>query len=88
MPIESKKTLLSLIPNRVPKILDIGRENRMHSDNGSLCLATVCRKLVYYLVELHTNAEVRAYLQNNKGTLLDLIDRGVHKIISEDSTEK
>ena len=88
MPIESKKTLLSLIPARVPKILDIGRDNRMHNVNGKLCLATVCTKIIYFVLGKSTDPDVKAYLQKNGGTLLDLIDRGVHKVISEDSTEK
>ena len=84
MPIESKKTYLSLMPARVPKIMDVGRENRMHNTNGSLCLATVCTKIIYFVVGKHVDPDIRAYLQKNGGTLLDLIDRGVHKIISED----
>ena len=88
MPIKAKKTLLSLIPARVPKIMDIGRDNRMHNVNGKLCLATVCTKIIYYVLGKYTDPDVRTYLQNNGGTLLDLIDRGVHKVISEDSTEK
>ena len=84
MSITSKKSLLSLMPARVPKILEIGRENHMQSVNGKLCLATVCTKIIYRVLRIHANPDVKAYLQNNGGTLFDLIDRGVHKIISDE----
>ena len=84
MPITSKKSLLSLMPARIPKIMEVGRENRMQNPNGSLSLATVCTKIIYYVLGIHTNPDVKAYLKKNGGTLFDLIDRGVHKIISEE----
>ena len=76
MPITSKKTLLSLIPARVPKIMDIGRDNRMHNVNGKLCLATVCTKIIYYVLGKYTDPDVRTYLQNNGGTPLGFDRQG------------
>ena len=84
MPIESKKSLLSLMPARVPKIMEVGRGNRMQNTNGKLCLATVCTKIIYFVLGIHANPDVKAYLQKNGGTLLDLIERGVQKVISEE----
>ena len=84
MPTESKKSQLSLMPARVPKIMEVGEDNRMHCDNGKLCLATVCTKIVYFVVGLHTNPDIQNHLDTYGGTLLDLVERGVQKVISED----
>ena len=83
MPTESQKSQLSLMPARVPKIMEVGKDNRMQNTNGKLCLATVCTKIVYFVVGLH-NPDVKAYLKKNGGTLFDLIERGVQKVISEE----
>jgi len=83
MPITSKKSQLSLMPARVPKIMEVGKENRMQNIDGSLSLATVCTKIIYFVLGIHTNPDVKAYLEKNGGTLLDLIDRAVKQFISD-----
>lgn len=82
--ITSTKSQLSLIPSRVPKIMEVGRENRMQDVTGELRLATVCTKIIYFIVGLHSKTEVKAYLKKNGGTLLGLIEQAVHRFVSEE----
>lgn len=84
MSIKSKNVKLSIIPARVPRIMEVGRENSMQNTDGSLKLTSVCMKIINFVLELHADADIRAYLRRNKGeTLLGLVRRGVYRVISE-----
>lgn len=84
MPIKSKAVKLSIIPAHVNRLMQLGRENRMHNVNGSLKLTTICAKLINFVLDLHADTQIQDYLKENNGTLLDLIRRAVHRYISED----
>ena len=83
MTIQSKKVLLSIIPGRVKKLMEIGRENRMHCINGSLKHATICSKIITFFIEVHSDPDVKAHLEKSGGTLLDLILRALKRYITE-----
>ena len=82
MRIESRRVNLRINPNRVRKIRDAGRQNRLHAIDGSLKDASICTKLVYFFLDLQSDPDVRVYLKDNGGTLLDLILRAVKRYIS------
>lgn len=84
MPIKSKPVKLSVLPSRIPKILEVGRTNKMQEVDGSLRLTTTCMKIIVFVLDLHADTEIQAYLRKNNGTLLDLIRRAVHRYISAD----
>ena len=85
MPVKSKPVKLSVPPSRIPKIFEVGRNNKMQDTDGSLRLTTICMKIITFILELFTDAKVQAYLEKNSGiTLFGLIRRAVHKEISED----
>ena len=83
MPIKSKNVKLSIIPARVSKLMQLGRENRLHNVNGSLKLATICAKIINFILELHADTKIQAYLKQDGGTLLGLIRRAIHRYISD-----
>ena len=84
MPIKSKPVKLSVLPSRISKILEVGRANKMQNVDGSLKLTTICMKIIVFVLDLHADAKIQAYLKENNGTLLDLIRRAVHRYISEE----
>ena len=83
MRITSKKVELSFIPVRIQKLRDFGREHRMHSNKGSLKNATICMKIISFMFDLRADLDVKAYLNEHGGTLLDLILRAIKCYISE-----
>ena len=83
MPIKSKRVGLSISPNKEKPILSAGRQNRLYNPNGSLSLTTICTQIVYFVLDLQADKEIDAHLQENGGTLFDLIRRAVKHYISE-----
>ena len=83
MSIKSKNVKLSIIPARVSKLMQLGRENRLHNVNGSLKLTTICSKIINFILELHADTKIQAYLKQDGGTLFGLIRRAIHRYISD-----
>ena len=88
MPIKSKRTNLSISPNKIDGILDVGRKNHMQSTDGNLSLATICTKIVYFFVNLHKDDEVSVYLKQQGCILLDLIPKAVKFYISHHKSDQ
>lgn len=74
---------LSFIAGRLKRLRDFGREHRMQSTNGSLQDASICMKMITFLLDLRANEKVDKHLRENGGTLFDLILRAVEKFIED-----
>ena len=83
MPIKSIRVNLSFIPKRLDRLRAFGKEHLMRSTRG-LQDATICMRIIDFILELRWDPEVQAYLKMNGGTLLDLIRRAVKQYISAD----
>ena len=70
---------LSFIQGRHQKLLDLGREHRMHTSQGTLKSATISMNLIDFLIDLRHNPEINENLDKEGGTLLDLIQRALHQ---------
>lgn len=81
MPVKSKRVNLSVSPSQERGILNVGRQNRLHSTDGSLKLTTICMQLVNFFLDLQKNEDVERYLEKNGGTLFDLILEGVKNVV-------
>lgn len=84
MPIKSRRVNLSIPPAKERSIIDAGRQNRLHNRDGSLSLTTICTEIVYFILELLADKNIRTYLDKKGGTLFDLIRRSVKEYISEE----
>lgn len=84
MPIKSIRVGLSFIPNKLARLRQFGKEHHMRSNRGSLKDATICTKIIDFILELRWDPDVQRYLKSNGGTLLDLILRAVKKYIAND----
>ena len=82
MPIKSERINLSVPPSRLKKIIEVGRENQLQSRDGSLQKTPICTAIVFFILDVHSDPEVRAYLKRNGGTLLDLIRRALKRYVS------
>ena len=70
-----------MIPRRVTKLRDIGRDCHLHNQNGALKTTSICTKLLIFLLDLHSDEDVQLYLRSNKKTFLELIRSAVfHEI--------
>ena len=76
MPIKSRRVNLSITPNRTTPILEAGRQNRMQDTEGALRLTTICTRIVYFFLSLY-DSEVKKFLREEGGTLVDLIPRAL-----------
>ena len=83
MPIKSKRVNLSILPSKIKYILDIGRQNRLQEINGSLPLTSICTKIIYFVIDLHTNQAIQTFLRKEGGSLFDLITRAITIYITE-----
>lgn len=81
MPVKSKRVNLSVSPSQERGILDVGRENNLHSTDGSLKVSTVSMQIINFILKLHKNEDVARYLEKNGGTLFDLIRKGVENVV-------
>lgn len=70
---------LSFIPGRHQKLLDLGREHRMQTSQGTLKSATITMSFLNYLIDLRHSPSVTEILDKEGGTLLDLIQRSIHQ---------
>ena len=84
MPAKSKRINLSISPNRIRKLRDVGRQNRLHSTDGSLKDTVICAKLVNFFMELSSDADVQQYLEKNRETLFELIEKSVKDRVEKD----
>ena len=73
---------LSFIPSRHKKLLDLGREHRMQTSQGTLKSATIAMNLIDFLIELRHTPTIKSILDREGGTLLDLIKRAIHQYIN------
>ena len=81
MSIKSIRVNLSFIPKRLNKLRAFGKEHLMRSNRG-LKDATICMKIIDFILDLRWDPDIQAYLKKHGGTLLDLIRRAVRKYIS------
>lgn len=70
---------LSFIPGRHQKLLDLGREHRMQTSQGTLKSATIAMSFLNYLIDLCHSPSITEILDKEGGTLLDLIQRSIHQ---------
>lgn len=84
MPVKSKRVNLSVSPSQERGILNAGRKNRLHSTDGSLKLTSICMKIINFFLRLQNNNDVDKYLEENGGTLFDLILEGIENIVKPD----
>ena len=82
MPIKSERINLSVPPSRLKKIIQVGRENLLQSRDGSLQKTNICTELVFFILDVHSDPDVEAYLKRHGGTLLDLIRRALKRYVS------
>lgn len=85
MPVKRQRVNLSFIVGRLRRLRDFGEEHRMHETNGELQNASICMRIIMFLLNLRADANVDEYLRKNGGTLFDLIVRAVKKFIAESS---
>ena len=83
MPIKSIRVNLSFIPKRLDRLRAFGKEHLMGSSS-----ATICMRIIDFVLELRWDPDVQEYLKLNGGTLLDLIRRAVKKHVSSDKSDK
>lgn len=77
MPIQRERVNLSLPPYLVKKLHDVGRQNRLHSTDGSLQNASIITDVLKFICDVQSDDDVDKHLNNTGGTLLDLIRRSV-----------
>ena len=58
MPIKSIRVGLSFIPNKLARLRQFGEEHQMRSNRGGLKDATICPKIVGFILELRWNPDV------------------------------
>lgn len=68
---------LSLPPYLIDKLRDVGRQNQLHSTDGSLQNASICTGIVQFICDLQSDKDVKKYLDENSGILFDLIRRSL-----------
>ena len=79
MPVKSKKSMLSIHPDRVPKIMEFGEQNNLHNGSDELCLATICKEIVYRVVKAANKSKVQEYLEQEGGDFFNLMEQGIHQ---------
>lgn len=72
---------LSFIAGRHQKLIDLGRDHRMQTTQGTLNSATISMNLIDYLIDLRHTPEIEEALKREGGTLLDLIQRALHWLL-------
>lgn len=87
MPVKSKRVNLSIHPNTIRRIIDVGRQNRLQERDGSLKITAICTKIVYFFLDLYKDPDVLSYLEKNGGTLFDLILRAIQKLVKPDEND-
>ena len=70
---------LSFIYGRHQKLLDLGREHRFQTSQGTLKSATIAMSFLDFLIDLRHSPEISEILDKEGGTLLDLIKRALHQ---------
>ena len=60
MPIKSIRVGLSFIPNKLARLCQFGEEHQMHSNRDNLKDATICPKIVGFILELRWDPDLRA----------------------------
>ena len=70
---------LSFIYGRHQKLLDLGREHRIQTSQGTLKSATIAMNFIDFLIDLRHSPEIKSSLDREGGTLLDLIKRALHQ---------
>ncbi len=70
---------LSFIYGRHQKLLDLGREHRIQTSQGTLKSATIAMNFIDFLIDLRHSPLVTEILDKEGGTLLDLIQRALHQ---------
>ena len=70
---------LSFIYGRHQKLLDLGREHRLQTSQGTLKSATIAMNFIDFLIDLRHSPLVTEILDKEGGTLLDLIQRALHQ---------
>ncbi len=70
---------LSFIGGRHKKLIEFGREHRMHTSHGTLKSAAITMNVADFLIDLRHNPEITEILDREGGTLLDLIQRALHQ---------
>lgn len=85
MPIQRTRVNLSLPPYLVKKLREAGKQNQLHSRDGSLQNATICTEMIEFICSLQFDEDVQKYLAESGGLLFDLIRRSVKDHIQNDS---
>ena len=70
---------LSFIQGRHNKLIDLGREHRMTTSQGTLKSATISMNRIDFLIDLRHSPGINEILDKEGGTLLDLIQRALHQ---------
>ena len=82
MPIIVRRVESSFIPAYFKKILMFGREHNFGARNGNMKQGSIIRRIIEFILDLRSDADVDMYLKRNGGTFLDLIRRAVKKYVS------
>ena len=88
MPVNPKNLKISLIPRKYQRLLEFGREHRMHTLRGTLNAGSIGRKVIEFLLDLRVRKDIEDHLKTHGGTFLDLIDRALKNYITNSSKEK
>lgn len=80
---KSKRVSLSFIAGRLKRLYAFGQEHEMYNNSGTLKLASICMKMIMFVLDLRANRDVARYLDETGGTFLDMVRRAVKEKIEK-----